>query len=74
MLIQPIDIFVYAWLIVAILSATYVGWDQFSGNPEPAGAPIFGVTCICVALTRTNQSFGSKRRPHRESADCTPRR
>jgi FtsP/CotA-like multicopper oxidase with cupredoxin domain len=35
MLIQPIDIFVYAWLIVAVLSAAYVAWDQFSGNPEP---------------------------------------
>ena len=36
MLIQPIDIFVYAWLIVAGLSAAYVAWDQFSGNPEPS--------------------------------------
>ncbi len=36
MLIQPIDIFVYAWLIVAVFSAAYVAWDQFSGNPEPA--------------------------------------
>ena len=36
MLIQPIDIFVLAWLIVALLSAAYVAWDQFSGNPEPA--------------------------------------
>jgi len=36
MLIQPIDIFVYAWLIVAALSAAYVAWDQFKGNPEPA--------------------------------------
>src|SRR5258706_4053588 len=36
MLIQPIDIFVYVWLVVAALSAAYVAWDQFSGNPEPA--------------------------------------
>ena len=36
MFIQPIDIFVYAWLIVAVLSAAYVAWDQFHGNPEPA--------------------------------------
>jgi manganese oxidase len=36
MLIQPIDIFVHAWLIVAVLSAGYVAWDQFTGNPEPA--------------------------------------
>ena len=35
MLIQPIDIFVYAWLIVAVFSAAYVAWDQFHGNPEP---------------------------------------
>ena len=36
MLIQPIDIFVLAWLIVAVASAAYVAWDQFHGNPEPA--------------------------------------
>ena len=36
MLIQPIDIFVHAWLIVAVLSAAYVAWDQFTGNPEAA--------------------------------------
>ena len=35
MLIQPIDIFVDAWLIVAVFSAGYVAWDQFHGNPEP---------------------------------------
>ena len=35
MLIQPIDIFVHAWLIVAVFSAAYVAWDQFHGNPEP---------------------------------------
>ena len=36
MLIQPIDVFVLAWLIVAVASAAYVAWDQFHGNPEPA--------------------------------------
>src|SRR5437867_1295852 len=36
MLIAPIDIFVHAWLIVAVLSAAYVAWDQFTGNPEAA--------------------------------------
>lgn len=36
MLIQPFDIFVHAWLVLAILSAAYVAWDQFTGNPEPA--------------------------------------
>jgi FtsP/CotA-like multicopper oxidase with cupredoxin domain len=34
--IQPYDIFVLAWLVVALLSAAYVAWDQFRGNPEPA--------------------------------------
>src|SRR6266542_1830240 len=34
MLIQPIDLFVYAWLVIAVLSAAYVAWDQFTGNPE----------------------------------------
>lgn len=36
MLIQPFDIFVHLWLITAVLSAGYVAWDQFTGNPEPA--------------------------------------
>ena len=36
MFLQPIDIFAYAWLIIAVLSAAYVAWDQFHGNPEPA--------------------------------------
>jgi hypothetical protein len=36
MLIQPIDAFVYAWLIIAVCCAAYVAWDQFRGNPEPA--------------------------------------
>ena len=36
MLIRPYDLFVIAWLVVAVLSAAYVAWDQFRGNPEPA--------------------------------------
>ena len=36
MLIQPFDIFVHLWLITAALSAAYVAWDQFTGNPESA--------------------------------------
>ena len=36
LLIQPIDIFVYAWIGIAMLSAAYVAWDQFRGDPEPA--------------------------------------
>ena len=35
MLVQPIDIFLNVWLILAALSAAYVAWDQFTGNPEP---------------------------------------
>lgn len=36
MLIQPLDIFVYAWLAVALICAAYVAWDQCAGNPETA--------------------------------------
>jgi hypothetical protein len=36
MFIQPYDIFVQVWLVVALLSAACVAWDQFRGNPEPA--------------------------------------
>ncbi|PNY81682.1 DUF4396 domain-containing protein [Deinococcus koreensis] len=36
MILQPIDVFVWAWLILCVLSAAYVAWDQFRGNPEPA--------------------------------------
>lgn len=35
MLIRPFDIFVHIWLVLAVLSAGYVAWDQFRGNPEP---------------------------------------
>ena len=35
MFLQPIDIVVYIWLTTALLSAAYVCWDQFRGNPEP---------------------------------------
>jgi len=34
MIIQPIDFVVYAWLIIAVLSAIYVAYDQFRHNPE----------------------------------------
>lgn len=36
MLIQPIDVFVNAWLGIAVLSAAYMAWGEFRGNPEPA--------------------------------------
>ena len=35
MFVQPIDIFLNVWLIIAVLCAAYVAWDQFTGNPEP---------------------------------------
>ena len=35
MFVQPIDYFVAAWLILAVASAAYVAWDQFTFNPEP---------------------------------------
>ena len=34
MILQPIDYVVDAWLVVALLSALYVGVDQFRNNPE----------------------------------------
>jgi FtsP/CotA-like multicopper oxidase with cupredoxin domain len=34
MILQPIDFVVYAWLIIAVLSAIYVAYDQFRYNPE----------------------------------------
>jgi hypothetical protein len=35
MLIQPIDYFLLAWFVVALLSTLYVGIDQYRNNPEP---------------------------------------
>ena len=34
MILQPIDYVVYIWLLLALLSAVYVGIDQFRHNPE----------------------------------------
>jgi len=34
MILQPIDFVVYAWLLMALLSAGYVAYDQFANNPE----------------------------------------
>ncbi|WP_019009396.1 DUF4396 domain-containing protein [Deinococcus aquatilis] len=36
MIVQPIDVFVFIWLGLALASALYVGIDQFRNNPEPA--------------------------------------
>ena len=47
MILQPIDFVVYAWLIVAILSAVYVAYDQFRNNPE---APVMKWGFVLVTL------------------------
>ncbi len=36
MILQPFDFVVYAWLVVAVLCAAYVAFDQFRNNPEAA--------------------------------------
>jgi FtsP/CotA-like multicopper oxidase with cupredoxin domain len=47
MILQPIDFVVYAWLIIAVLSALYVGYDQFRNNPE---APVMKWGFVLVTL------------------------
>jgi FtsP/CotA-like multicopper oxidase with cupredoxin domain len=47
MIIQPIDFVVYAWLIIALLSAIYVAYDQFRHNPE---APVMKWGFVLVTL------------------------
>jgi FtsP/CotA-like multicopper oxidase with cupredoxin domain len=47
MILQPIDFVVYAWLIIAVLSAVYVAYDQFRHNPE---APVMKWGFVLVTL------------------------
>jgi len=47
MILQPIDFVVYAWLIIAVLSAIYVAYDQFRYNPE---APVMKWGFVLVTL------------------------
>jgi manganese oxidase len=47
MILQPIDFVVYAWLVVAVLSALYVAYDQFKNNPE---APVMKWGFVLVTL------------------------
>ncbi|MDP9200956.1 MAG: DUF4396 domain-containing protein [Gemmatimonadota bacterium] len=47
MILQPIDFVVYAWLVVAVLSAIYVAYDQFRHNPE---APVMKWGFVLVTL------------------------
>lgn len=47
MILQPIDIVVYLWLVIALASAGYVAVDQFRNNPE---APVMKWGFILVTL------------------------
>jgi FtsP/CotA-like multicopper oxidase with cupredoxin domain len=47
MILQPIDFIVIPWLIVAVLSAAYVAYDQFRHNPE---APVMKWGFVLVTL------------------------
>ncbi|MDQ6768921.1 MAG: copper oxidase, partial [Gemmatimonadota bacterium] len=47
MILQPIDFVVYAWLVIAVLSAFYVAYDQFRNNPE---APVMKWGFVLVTL------------------------
>ncbi|MFN2570778.1 MAG: DUF4396 domain-containing protein [Gemmatimonadales bacterium] len=47
MILQPIDVVVYLWLAIALLSAAYVAYDQFRNNPE---APVMKWGFVLVTL------------------------
>jgi FtsP/CotA-like multicopper oxidase with cupredoxin domain len=47
MILQPIDFVVLAWLVIAVLSAGYVAYDQFRNNPE---APVMKWGFVLVTL------------------------
>ena len=47
MLLQPLDIVVYIWLVIAVFSAGYVAVDQFRNNPE---APVMKWGFVLVTL------------------------
>ena len=47
MIIQPIDFVVWTWLVVAVVSAVYVAYDQFRNNPE---APVMKWGFVLVTL------------------------
>jgi len=36
LIVRPLDIFLLAWLVLALASTAWVAWDQFRRNPEPA--------------------------------------
>ncbi len=47
MILQPFDFVVFAWLVIALLCAIYVAFDQFRGNPE---APVMKWGFVLVTL------------------------
>jgi FtsP/CotA-like multicopper oxidase with cupredoxin domain len=47
MILQPTDFVVLAWLVIAMLSAGYVAYDQFRNNPE---APVMKWGFVLVSL------------------------
>jgi FtsP/CotA-like multicopper oxidase with cupredoxin domain len=47
MILQPIDYVVWAWLVIALVSAGYVAFDQFRYNPE---SPVMKWGFVLVTL------------------------
>ena len=47
MIVQPIDYFLLAWFVAALISTAYVAWDQFRNNPEPT---VMRIAFILVTL------------------------
>jgi manganese oxidase len=47
MILRPIDFVVWAWLVIALVSAAYVAYDQFRNNPE---APVMKWGFVLVTL------------------------
>ncbi len=54
MILQPIDFVVYTWLVVAVQSVAYVGWDlRSSGLPgDLNGRDVNGVGAELMILSR----------------------
>lgn len=49
MIVQPIDVVLIIWFALALLSAAYVAYDQFTGNPE-AGVMKWGFVMITLYM------------------------
>ena len=87
MLIQPIDIFVHAWLIVAVVSAAYVAWDQFPGRndlpslvaPDPCidlqlSTQLLNDTGSSVLLRKAQHSVDNQQRANHSEIRVIPER